>query len=39
MITFLASLARSIFLALEASGKARARRYLILHRQGMGGWQ
>ena len=39
MILFLASLAHKVFLTLEASGKARARRYLTQHRQGLGGWQ
>jgi hypothetical protein len=36
MITFLTSIVRSIFLALERSGQARARRYLSLHK---GVWQ
>jgi len=38
MITFLLGLAHKVFLALEQSGKARANRYLHLHKRGMGGW-
>jgi hypothetical protein len=38
MISFLISLAHKVFLALEQSGKARANRYLQLHKRGMGGW-
>ena len=38
MISFLASLAHKIFLTLEQSGKARANRYLHLHKRDMGGW-
>jgi hypothetical protein len=36
MITFLISIAYKIFKTLEASGQARARRYLSLHK---GTWQ
>jgi len=36
MITFLTSIARSIYLALERSGQSRARRYLSFHK---GTWQ
>jgi len=36
MITFLTSIARSIYLALERSGQARARKYLSLQK---GSWQ
>jgi len=36
MISFLTSIAYSIFRALEQSGRARARRYLSLHK---GTWQ
>lgn len=36
MITFLISIAHKIFKTLEASGQARARRYLSLHK---GTWQ
>ena len=38
MVTFLLGLAHKVFIALEKSGKARANRYLNLHKRGMGGW-
>ena len=39
MITYVLAVFHKIYLALEASGQARARRYLYLHQKGLGGWQ
>lgn len=39
MFTYIMLVFRKIFKALEQSGQVRARRYLHLHRQGLGGWQ
>jgi|688.fasta_scaffold1789704_1 hypothetical protein len=39
MITFLSSIAYKIFKTLEASGQARARRFMSEYQRGMGKWQ
>jgi len=39
MMTYILAVFHKIFKVLERSGQARARRYLHLHRNGLGGWQ